>query len=90
MPRRRCRHPSVGGVLLFIILIIVVACIPPSATIVNNPPDMTSRRGVSHGVCLAATATDDVGHGFLGRKGTDDDSAIVEAIVLTGAAIVPG
>jgi hypothetical protein len=90
MPRRHCRHPSVGGVLLFIILIIIVARIPPLCDHRQQPPDMTSRREVSHGVCLATTATDDVGHGFSGRKGTADDSAIVDTIVLTAAAIVPG
>jgi hypothetical protein len=90
MPCRHCRHPSVGGILLFIILIIVVARIPPLRDHRQQPPNMTSHRGVSHGVCLAATATDDVGHGFLGRKGTADDSVIVDAIVLTAAAIVPG
>jgi hypothetical protein len=83
------RHPSVGGVLLFIILVVIVVRAPPLRDQRQQPPDMTSRRGVSHGVCPAATSTDDVGHGFLGKKGTADDSAIVDAIVLTAAASPP-
>jgi hypothetical protein len=62
---------------------------PPLHDHRQQPPDMTSRRGVSHGVCPAATSTDDVGHGFLGKKGTADDSAIMDAIVLTAAVSPP-